>query len=261
MHIIYADGIGSSTNGTTTANSILYPVVDRLRTLKPSYTNEKVKWPASMATVGGSLSWTESSAIGVESISEIMDKTPEREYILLGYSGGCRVVHDWLDKNHHRLDRVAAVGLMSDPFRPKLKQQYGMSPTDGWGICGQRPGPIPRRTFWVATPGDAITDASPDSILRTPADLSDVMPDRFFDDLRHHLGKNDLQLAWQIGIFRHNPLGWFMGLGPRLHQARLDINGYLRGGRHTTAYLTPYDKGPTPTDRLANSINWYIDHR
>lgn len=261
MHIIYADGIGTGVDGFQDGQSILRKVVDRLLFHKPSFKATRLRWPASMATVGGNHSWTEASKIGVDGINAIIDDEPEREYILLGYSGGCRVIHDWLEKNPHRLNKIAAVGLMSDPFRPKGKQQYGMSPTDGWGICGQRPGPIPHSTFWVSAPGDAITDAAPDSILRTPADVSDVMPGQFLGDLRHHIEKGDLQLAWQIGIFRHNPLGWFMGLGPRLHQARIDINGYLRGGRHTTAYVTPYDKGPSPADRLANSINWYIDHR
>lgn len=260
MHIIYADGIGSNVQGAGTEHSILYRVVSRLQSLKPSYTVSKVSWPASMATVGGNLSWTESSKIGVEAINEIVDKKPERSFILLGYSGGCRVVHEWMEKNPHRLDRIAAVGLMSDPFRPKNKQQFGMTDTEGWGVCGQKAGPIPKRTFWVSAPGDVISDALPDSILRTPADLSDVMPGQFLWDLRRHLEKNNLQLAWKIAAFHKNPLAWFMGLGPRLHQARIDIHGYLNG-RHTTSYIVPYAGGYTPAQRLANTIVWSIDHR
>lgn len=260
MHIIYADGIGSGGGEDVNVRSVLYRVVERLVSLKPSYTFSKVPWPASMATVGGNLSWTQSSAIGVTAISEIIDSKPERSFILLGYSGGCRVVHEWMEKNPHRLDRISAVGLMSDPFRPKRKQQHGMTETEGWGICGQKPGPISDRTFWVSAPGDVITDALPDSILRTPADVSDVMPGQFLWDLRHHLKKNDLQLAWKINDFLRNPLGWLFGLGPRLHQARIDIHGYLNG-RHTTSYVVPYAGGFTPAQRLANTINWHIDNR
>lgn len=260
MHIIYADGIGSGVEGFQDGLSILRRVVDRLLFHNPQFKATRLKWPASMATVGGNLSWSESARIGVEGIDKIIDAEPEREYILLGYSGGCKVVHDWLDQNPLRRDKVSAVGLMSDPFRPKSRQQPGLPPTTGWGICGQRLGPIPDRTYWVSYPGDAIPDALPDSILRTPADVSDVMPGQFLGDLRHHVGKGDLQLAWQIGVFRKNPLGWLLGLGPRLHQARVDIEGYLRGGKHTTAYVTPYNNGLSPAERLADTINWKIKH-
>lgn len=259
MHIIYADGIGSNADGFTDGQSILYKVVERLLMHKPRFTATRLKWPASMVTIGGRYSWTDATNIGVDGINEIIDREPERTFILLGYSGGCRVVHEWLDRNPNRLYKIAAVGFMSDPFRPKDMQQYGMSETEGWGICGQNKGPIPQHTFWVSAPGDAITDALPDAILRTPADASDVMPGQFLWDLRKHLQKNDLQLAWQIGVFKRNPIQWFMGLGPRLHQARLDIRGYL-GGRHTKAYVDPYDGGPSPAERLADSINWHLDH-
>lgn len=259
MHIIYADGIGSAAPGYTDSHSVLYKVVERLLHHKPRFTATRLKWPASMATVGGSLSWTAATDLGVDGINTIIDNEPERTFILLGYSGGCRVIHEWMERNPNRLYKIAAVGLMSDPFRPKGKQQNRMPPTNGWGICGEKEGPIPKHTFWSAYPGDAITDALPDAILRTPADVSDVMPGQFLWDLRHHLKKNNLQLAWQIGLFKKNPLAWFANLGPRLHQARLDIQGYL-GGIHTDVYVQPYAGGLSPAARLADSINWHIDN-
>lgn len=260
MHIIYADGIGTGQAGFQDGQSILYKVVERLLQHKPTFTATRLRWPASMVTIGGSYSWTDASRIGVAGINDIIDTDPEREYILLGYSGGCRVVHEWLEQNPQRLNKIAAVGFMSDPFRPYGKQQKGLPSLDGWGICGQKTGPIPKHTFWVAVPGDAITDAAPDAILRTPADVSDVLPGQFLWDLRSHVEKGDLQLAWQLKVFRTDPLGWFRALGPRLHQARLDIRGYLRTGRHTTAYVTPYDNEGTPAERLADTINWHLDH-
>lgn len=259
MHIIYADGIGSGALPDRAPQSILYQVVERILFHKPGYTVSKLRWPASMVGIGGPYSWTEASNKGVDELDKIIDQHPERCFILLGYSGGCRVIHDWLDQSPSRLSKIAAVGLMSDPFRPQSKQQYGMSETEGWGICGQREGPIPSRTFWVSAPGDVIPDALPDAILRTPADASDVMPGQFLWDLRTHLTDGNLQLAWQIGVFRRNPLAWLMGLGPRLHQARLDIRGYLNG-RHTTDYIEPYDGGLSMAYRLADSINWKIDN-
>lgn len=260
MHIVYADGIGSNVPGLLDSHSIQYKVVERLLQHKPTFKATRLKWPASMVGIGGDLSWTEASKLGVEGINRIIDDDPERSYILLGYSGGCRVVHEWMEQNPLRLDKIAAVGLMSDPFRPKDSQQNKMPKTSGWGICGQKPGPIPRHTFWSAYPGDVITDALPDAILRTAADASDVMPGQFLWDLRRHLEKGDLQLAWQIGVIKRDPLAYFRGLGPRLHQARIDLRGYLRDGVHTKAYVDPFDKGLSPAYRLADTINWHIDH-
>ena len=260
MHIIYADGIGSGNPNLHPSQSILYAVVERIKHHKPSFKVTRLKWPASMVGIGGDLSWTDATKLGVEGINAIIDSDPERSYILLGYSGGCRVVHEWMEQNPPRLDKIAAVGLMSDPFRPHKAQQNKMPDTRGWGICGQKTGPLPKHTFWVAYPGDVITDALPDALLRTPADVSDVMPGQFLWDLRTHLDKGDLQLAWQIGVIKRDPLAYFRSLGPRLHQARIDLRGYLREGVHTKAYTDPYDGGLSPAYRLADTIVWHINH-
>ncbi|ADD80924.1 LysB [Rhodococcus phage ReqiPepy6] len=261
MHIIYADGIGSSAPGLTTSQSILHKVVERLIEHNPVHTKSRVEWPASMASVGGPLSWTEASKIGVADVNRIIDthSNPGKQFILLAYSGGNRVIHEWMEQNPEKLHKIAAVGLMSDPWRPRTRQQYGLPPTVGWGICGEKLGPIISHTFWVSAPGDAISDALPDAILRTAADVSDVMPGQFLGDLGRHVKAGDLQLAWKIGEIKKNPLGWFLGLGPRLQQARIDINGYM-GGNHTTAYLTPWNGGPSLAHRLADTINFHISH-
>lgn len=260
LHIIYADGIGSNQAGYTDGQSILYKVVERLIELDSTAKATRVNWPASMATVGGSHSWVESSRIGVVDVDRIMREHPGSKFILLGYSGGNRVIHEWLDQaNKDELATIAAVGLMSDPYRPRGRKQNELPETRGWGICGERPGPIPSRTFWTTVPGDVISDALPDAILRTPADASGVMPGEFVGELQKYLKTGNLQLAWQLDVFKKNPLGWLLGLGPRLHQARLDITGYLTG-THTTAYVIPYAGGASLAHRLANSINWHINH-
>jgi pimeloyl-ACP methyl ester carboxylesterase len=257
MHIVYADGIGSSVKGFTDGQSILYKVVERLIELNPSITSTRVTWPASMAMVGGNKSWEESSSIGVADVNTIVDANPQEKFILLGYSGGNRVIHEWLEQNPNKLDKIAAVGLMSDPYRPRDKKQAELSDTTGWGICGEKLGPIPDRTFWTVAQADVISDALVDSILRTPADASSVMPGQFLVELRNHMKTGDLQLAWQLGVFKQNPLAWFTNLGIRLYQARIDIKGYM-GGLHTTAYITPYAGGPSLAARLANSIDRYV---
>lgn len=260
MLVIYADGIGSNQPGTTLDQSFLYDVVERLVMLDPSFTPERVMWPASMAMVGGTYSWTESSAMGITDIDRILDSIPGEEFILLGYSGGCRVVHEWLEQNVHLHTLVAAVGLMSDPFRPRDRKQAELPATVGWGICGERLGPIPSRTFWTTAPADVISDAREDALLRTAADASDVMPGQFVADLASHLRDGDLQLAWQLKAFKQNPLKWLLNLGPRLDQARIDIEGYL-GGNHTTAYTAPYAGGGSLAHRLADSVYQCVENR
>lgn len=260
MHILYADGIGSASVGPNDGRSILRQVVDRLIVLNPSYKPTRVEWPASMATVGGRHSWKDSSRIGVGSINRHLANNPGKKIILLGYSGGCRVIHEWLDQNPNQLYRIAAVGLMSDPYRPKDRKQAELPETVGWGIMGQDPGPIPARTFWTTAPADVISDALSDALLRTPADASGVMPGQFLGELQRSLKAGDLQLAWQLGVFKTNPLRWIMTLGHRLDQARVDIQGYLTGN-HTTAYTVHYAGGSSLAHRLANSINWHINHK
>lgn len=256
MHIIFADGIGSA--NVSDSESIILKIVERLVELNPSWTYSRVIWPASMATVGGSHSWVDASKIGVDHVEALIQDRPDERFVLLGYSGGNRVIHEWLDRAYNfKLDRIAAVGLMSDPWRPEGRKQYELPYTYGWGICGQNLGPIPDRTFWTTVPGDVISDAGYDSILRTPADASDVMPGQFLSDLAGHLKSGNLQLAWQIGVFQKHPLKWVMNLWPRLDRARIDIEGYF-GGRHTSDYINPYAGGRSLAHRLADSISHHV---
>ena len=260
MLIVYADGIGTAGLDANDGRSIMRKLVDKLvaslRHHGHKVTPIRVTWPASMAGVGGDKSWDEAAAEGVRDLDRLVEAHPGEHLVLLGYSGGCKVIHDWLDAytDTPLLDRVLAVGLMSDPYRPRGKQQDKW-PTRGWGIAGERLGPIPDRTFWTTIPGDVISDALPDAILRTGADVSRAMPGGFVRSLVRHVNAGSLQLAWQIGVFQRNPLAWFAALGPRLAQARDDIHGYATG-RHTTAYTEPFNGGPSLIDRLAATVSW-----
>lgn len=257
MLIVTADGIGTAGILPVDTRSILGHVSARLGQRTARHRVEPVIWPASMAGIGGPRSWTVAAHLGVLDLDRIAAEHPGEQLVLLGYSGGCRVIHDWLDTRPAEHHRVAAVGLMSDPYRPHSRWQHGLADPGGWGIAGQRLGPIPGRTFWTSAPGDAISSCPPDSPLRTAADLSDQIPGSLLADLSGHLRASNWQLAWHMGVWRRDPLGYLRGLGPRLDRARRDVEGYLRGA-HTTAYTRPHQGGPSLAHRLADSIAWAI---
>lgn len=267
MLIVHADGIGTARLDDDDGRSILNHVVRRLAAKTAAHPT-RVHWPASMATVGGGMSWTNAAHLGILDLDRIVRERPDQRLILLGYSGGCRVIHDWLDYRPEQRHRVAAVGLMSDPYRPYGREQHQTPPTSGWGVCGQRVGPLGGRTLWTTHPHDVISNAMPDALLRTFADLSDSIPGGLLADLRGHHQRGDWQLLWQLGALRTNPLAWFGTLGYRLEQARRDINGYLTGV-HTKGYTDPFvtiepdtrvEDHRSLAHRLADSLAWKVNH-
>ncbi len=267
MLIITADGIGTARLADDDERSILHAVArrlgDSLRHHGQQVDHVRAEWPASMAGVGGPLSWTVAAHHGLLSIDHLLRTHPNRQAILLGYSGGCRVVHDWVDTRPQDRHRIAAVGLLSDPYRPYGRWQHRVPDPGGWGICGQRMGHLPHDTLWSSHPDDVISSCPPDSPLRTLADLSDRIPGGFIDDFVNHIRLRDWQLATHIGMWRHDPLGYLRSLGPRMELARRGVYGYLTGA-HTTAYTRPYnthdgDLRPL-VDRLADSLSWKIRH-
>ena len=262
MLIVYADGIGTSKLLPGTDGSILWPAAQRLSTLRNARAI-RVEWPASIAPIGGNQSWNDAVKVGIAAIDTILRDHPGEHVVLMGYSGGCKVVHDWLDGRPEKLDRIAAVGLMSDPFRPYGKYQHGTPMPPGRGILKPRPGPIPGRTFWSAWPGDVITDCPENSPLRTVADLSKNTPGGVLDDLGDHLHLNSWQLANYMEMWRRDPLGYLFALPSRIAAAREGIRGYL-GGEHTLAYTRPWgpdDDRRSYAHRLADTINYGLGTR
>lgn len=260
MRIYCLDGIG--TDGRSDG-SILAPCADRLAA-KIEVEPEWVPWHAAMLGVGGSGSWDDNARAGVDLLHRRITSHGER-VILLAYSGGNKVVHDWLDQHPEFHHRVAAVGLMSDPWRPADRGQYGTHlPLPRYGVMGEDHGPIPSRTFWTTAQEDVISAAWPDALLRYVADVSEGSMDGIIERAIHLGGLGRLQLAWQAGIIQREPLTWFLGLGGRIGQLAADVRGYLSGA-HTTAYTKPYvTEGGDDRSlavRLADSISWAIrDH-
>lgn len=262
MLIAYADGIGSNAIPAADALSVLWRSVEHLAALQGAEPI-RIEWPASIGPVGGPASWTEATRQGLSALDEIATRRPREPIVLMGYSGGCRVVHDWLDARPLQRDRVAAVGLISDPYRPKGKHQHGTPLPPGRGILEPRPGPVPGRTFWSAWVGDVVTDCPDDSPLRTPADLSKNTPGGVLGDLGRHLALGDWQLANYMKMWRRDPLGYLRDLPGRMEEARRGVEGYLETD-HTLAYTRPW--GP-PQDRrsyavrLADTLNYGLGVR
>lgn len=261
MLIVYADGIGSAKISADDERPILRSTAracaESLRAKGHKVTIVRAEWPASMAGVGGPMSWANATHIGLLAVDHILTTHPGEKVILLGYSGGCRVVHEWLDTRGHLLDRVAAVGFMSDPYRPEGRSQDGRPPLPGWGICGQNPGPLPGRTFWTGWAADVITCCSADNPLRWGADFSDRIPGGFLEDVNEHREKNDLQLANYVQMWRRDPLGYLRGLGRRMSDARWGVHGYLTG-EHTDAYAETRGHRWTLAEHLGRSVAWGI---
>ena len=266
--VVWADGIGSAQMDPDDGRSILFAVVrrltEKLREQGKDVLPMRVEWPSSMATVGGNLSWEAAAQVGVANLDKIVRDHPGRAVILLGYSGGCKVVHDWLDsKARLDLDRVKAVGLLSDPFRPATRWQDQTPNPGGYGIAGSRLGPIAGRTFWTSFRDDVISSCPADSPLRTVADLSDKLPGSFIEDLGGHLNRNDWQLANHMKLWLRDPLAYLRSFGARMRAARDGVVGYL-GSAHTLAYTRDFATPDKPGDRrslahrLADSIAWRV---
>lgn len=258
MRILVADGIGSY--GTT--SKIVDHVANRLSS-KTGAPAIWVPWKAAMfGGIGGqSGTWAENSREGVHQMIEQVLKAND-DVVLLGYSGGNRVVHEFLTECPHLLDRVAAVGLMSDPWRPRDRWQSGTAKPNGWGVVGEDYGPIPERTYWTSATDDVISAALPDALMRYAADLCSGGPDEIIEEAIKRFRSNSFQLAVQYHLIQRDPLRWFLGLGPRIDQLTRDAHGYLNG-RHTGAYTEPHyesdrNDGRSLAHRLADTIAYKV---
>ena len=263
MRIYVLDGAG--THGRHD-NSVIAGGVDRLegtltRKHDPDTTAEWVPWQAALMGVGGNReSWDNNSREGVRLLVERMQSHDE-DVILIAYSAGNKPAHDFLNDHPEFHDRVAAVGFVSDPWRPRDRWQHGLGDPGGWGVCGEDWTPIPARCFWTAVPGDVIPCAQPDSLLRYAADISGGDPDRIVHDMIEAATRGRFQLARFLGLPLHE---WLVGLGRRLHEARMAVEGYLWLGHHTKHYVGPVNTGGgdlrSLLDRLMDSIAWGVAH-
>lgn len=253
MKIYILDGIGTHDRPDGT---VMKQVADAIAAKADISEVKWINWPASMMGQGGKLSWNDASRIGVNMLSDEVSRTDE-DFILIAFSGGNKPARDWLYENPDLRARCKAVGLLSDPMRPRDRWQSGLNDPGGWGIAGEDYGPIPDRTYWSSMPGDVISSARPDALLRTMADLSDGPPDMIFKDATETLKMNRFQLGYMLRVPFFE---WFGSLGRRINDAIIDIQRYMSGW-HTTRYTTPFDDGDSLSTRMGSSIAWKVNKK
>lgn len=257
MKIHVLDGAGSA--GKT--SGVIDHTVNRLKEKLDISEAKWIDYPAAMLNaVGGNKTWEESSREGVRLLMEEMASHDEK-VILLSYSAGNKPLHDFLDMFPEFHDRIAAVGFMSDPWRPRDRFQSGTPRPVGYGIKGERRGPIAHKSFWTSVFDDVISAAREDAIMRYVADTVDGSFDEMITEAIRLGAMGNFQLSWQLGVIQRDPFRWFFGLGERIRQFGVDAHGYLTGA-HTNDYIKPFKtkdgKEESLAERLGDSIAWKV---
>ena len=252
LTILVFDGAGTA--GRT--SRVVDAVVERLK-WKTGATAVWVPWAASLMGVGGTTPWPAATAEAIRWAHDYMWRH-EGNYILVGFSAGCRPARELLERHPGMASRVLALAQLADPWQPANRQQAGVPDRAGWGIMGQSYGPIPDRTFWCGNPADPICRAAPDSLLRYLAASTDAVPGGLFAAFIDKAHRGRLQLVPFLGLPIHE---WFFGLGPRIDRSIREARSYLGSG-HTAAYTTdfPTNDGKTASlaHRLADSVAWRL---
>lgn len=251
--ILVFDGAGSA--GRT--SRVIDAVVERLR-WKTGAHAVWVPWAASLMGVGGRTPWPVATTDAIRWAVDYMWRH-DGQYILVGYSAGCRPARELLERHPGIRDRVSAVAQLADPWQPHNRQQDGVPDSAGWGIMGQNYGPIPDRTFWCGHPFDPIPRASRDSLLRYLTASTDAVPGGLFGAFLDKAARGRLQLAPFLGLPIHE---WFFGFGLRVDRASREARAYLTDGTHTSAYTAHYPtRGDTRSlaHRLADTVAWKVN--
>lgn len=132
----------------------------------------------------------------------------------VGFSMGATLAGNLADERHD----VPCGYFLADPLRPAGANSTGM-PGDpgyakqeqfqGFGIGGQRPVGVGR---WYSIPGDVITDAYPDSLIRDFADFSEFIGFADWGDAKQWMDN----VLWKIREDAWQNLPFWKKLGKRL---------------------------------------------
>ena len=248
MRLLIADSDG----GYRQPSAILGRFVDDLVEWTGAREAVRVQWPApGSGRLRRSHTWESASAAGVADLNRLVHLHPSDDLVLIGACCGTRVIHDWMDAHPEDLDRVAAVGLVADPFRPRDRWLVGTSDPGGQGVAGPRRGPIPERTHWVSVPGDPLSGVQPSNLLRGAVRDSDLTPVQVYDELIENLPDSRTRVALRLHVVEH-PGRW----SPHLLRQLDDVTDTLltyRDAGYAALYEADVD-GASPLARLARDI-------
>lgn len=249
MRILIADGDGGYRHSPGVVDHFAADLATRLDARPPI----RVQWPEPEETrLHRPRTWEAASTAGVADLARIVGLHPSDGIVLLGCRCGCRVVQTWLEMYPEQLDRVIAVGLIADPFRPRDRWLPGTDDPGGQGVAGKHVGPVPERTFWVSVPGDPFSGVEKDSLLRTAVRDSPLTPSQVYSALLDDLPESRTQLASRLQVLQH-PAQWPMAFGHRLDDARAAIVRYGDRG-YVAQYTEPGPEGRPPLGLLGDLI-------
>lgn len=199
-----------------------------------------VPWPASYgptAGLGFGSSYGANLQRGITDLNLAIGSVNERiggykdsdRIALYGYSAGATLTGNFANTGLWR-SRIAAVGLVADPMRPR--GMGGVGPASGWGVGGERRvSGLP--VVWAADPRDPITALEENSPVRTFADQSyaaSFNPGQAPYWINDIAGKVTSAKWQQVAINWWNPIGVFQQYGRALDA----LDRYLWKGDHTS---------------------------
>lgn len=249
MRVLIADGVG----GYRQSAGVMDDFVDALGSRLGAHASVRVQWPEpEQARPHRPRTWDAASSAGVADLARLVGLHPSDEIVLLGCCCGCRVIHDWLEAYPEQLDRVVAVGLIADPWRPRDRWLPDTDDPGGQGVAGEHVGPVPERTFWVSVPGDPLSGVERNSLLRTAVRDSPLTPDQVYRGLLEDLPGSRIGLAARLRVLRY-PARWPMVFGRHLEEARAALVRYGDRG-YVAQYTEPGPDGGSPLDLLGDQI-------
>lgn len=249
VRILIADGDGGYRQSTEVVDEFADRLASRLGTRPPV----RVQWPEPDAIrLRRPRTWRAASAAGVADLARLVRLHPSDPLVLVGCMCGSRIIHDWMDAYPDQLDRVAAVGLISDPFRPAGRTTPGVPDPGGQGVAGTHLGPIPDRTFWASVPGDPMSGVQRGSLLRAVVRDSQLTVEQVYRDLLHDLPDSRTQLAARLHVF-HHPSNWTAVFGRDLEDARATLLRFADRA-HLADYTVPGADGRSVLDHLEDQI-------